>query len=233
MTLGFFGPYDTISLVFPPSEIVHSSSRGMMLSTKSIIRRTFSPFGSCAGRKNISEALDSMAALERPAGGTKDRTSLGRVSKERTACQEAWASVGCVKFSGSRRPSSGVLMSGRGVCLRSFMDSTCSWSCRSAVTGQVADVILAHFSSICLRKAIFLRSCANRSSSRHKAAVCLLMPLFRQSPKVAGSTSDRGANSWRTFEFALAKFTCDSPLVLVERFTATGTPCNTLGFAIF
>lgn len=39
--------------------------------------------------------------------------------------------------------------------------------------------------------------------------------------------------SWGTFEFALEKFTGDAPLVLVERFTATGTPCNTLGFAIF
>lgn len=88
-SLGFFGPYDTINFVCPPSEIVRSSSRGMILSTKSIIRRTFSPFGSCAGRKYIFEALDSMAALERPAGGTKDDTSPGRVGEGRKACQEA------------------------------------------------------------------------------------------------------------------------------------------------
>ena len=142
----------------------------MILSTKSIIRRTFSPFGSCAGRKNISEALDSMAALERPAGGTRDGKSPGRVGEGRKACQEAWASAGCVELSGSRRPSSGVLMSWRGSCLRSLIDSTCSGSSRSAATEHVAEAILARFSSICLRKAIFLRSCANRSSSRHKAA---------------------------------------------------------------
>ena len=192
-SLGFFGPCDTINLVFPPSEIVCSSSRGMILPTKSIIWRTFSPFGSCAVRKNISETLDSMAVLERPAGGTKDSTSPGRVGERRKACQEAWASASCVELRGSRRPSSGVLMSWGESCLRSLMDSTCSWSCRSTATEHVADAILAHSPPfVCVRPS-FLVPALTAPPPGTKRAVRLLMSLFRLSPKVAGWPSDRGA----------------------------------------
>ena len=164
----------------------------MILSTKSIIRRTFSPFNSCAGHKNISKAFDSMAVLERPAGETKNGTSPGRVGKGQTGVPRSLGFVGCIEFSGSRRPSSGVLTSWRESRLRSLMDSICSWSCQSAATGHVADVILAHFFLMCLHKAIFF-SALTTPRTGTKPPLHFLMPLFCLSPKVAGSMSDCGA----------------------------------------
>ena len=112
-------------------------------------------------------------------------------------------------------------MSWRGSCLRSLMEQRSTWLMRFWPVSP---------RFVCVRPSFFVPALTAPPPGTRRP-VRLPMPLFLRSPKGARSTSDRRVIvglSWGTFEFALAKFTCDSPLVLVERFTATGTPCTRL-----